>query len=307
MRRSLVVVLMGLVTLSCNSQTPKSPTAEDSSARFPVTVTAANGAVTISARPQRIVSLSATSTEMLFSMEAGEQVVAVDDQSNYPPDAPKTKLSGYQPNIEAIAAYQPDLVVFTGDVKGFEASLEKLKIVALWLPAAKDLDEVYSQIEQLGMATGHPASARALIKKMRTDIDEIVASAPKFDTAPTFYHELDSTHFSATSSTFIGKVYSLLGLRNIADPADNKASGYPQLSAEYVIKSNPELIFLADTKCCGQTAETVAKRPGWSTIAAVKAGHVVELDDDIASRWGPRIVDFLRVVVDSLEELDKAA
>lgn len=308
MRRSLVVVLLGLVTLSCSSQTTfKTPAAEDSSASFPVTLTAANGTVTVSARPQRIVSLSATSTEMLFAIDADEQVVAVDDQSNYPPEVPKTKLSGYQPNTEAIAAYQPDLVVFAGDVKGFEASLSSLRIAALRLPAAKDLDEVYSQIEQLGKATGHPASARALIDKMRIDIGQIAASAPKFDTPPTFYHELDSTHFSVTSSTFIGKVYSLLGLRNIADPADKKATGYPQLSAEFIIQADPDLIFLADTKGGAQSKASVAKRPGWDKITAVESGHVIELDDDIASRWGPRIVDFLRIVAGSLEELEKAA
>lgn len=307
MRRSLVVALLCLVSVSCSTQAVKTPSAQDSSASFPVTVTAANGAVTISARPQRIVSLSPTSTEMLFAVDAGKQVVAVDDQSNYPPQAPKTKLSGYQPNVEAIAGYQPDLVVFTGDVKGFESSLAKLQIVALRLPAAKDLDEAYAQIEQLGKATGHPATAAALIDRMRKDVARIVAAAPKLDSAPTFYHELDNTYYSVTSNTFIGKVYSLLGLRNIADPADKQATGYPQLSAEYIIQADPDLIFLADTKCCQQSAATLAKRAGWSDIAAVEGGHVVELDDDVASRWGPRIVDLLRVVADSLEKLENAA
>lgn len=307
MRRSLVVVLLALVSVACNSQATKSPSAQDSSAAFPVTVTAANGAIMVGARPQRVVSLSATSTEMLFAIDAGKQVVAVDDQSNYPPEAPKTTLSGYQPNVEAIAGYRPDLVVLAGDVKGLEASLAKLKIVTLQLPAAKDLDEVYSQIEQLGKATGHPASAAALIGRMRTDIDRIVASAPKLDSAPTFYHELDNTYFSVTSTTFIGTVYSLLGLRNIADAADKKATGYPQLSGEYIIQADPDLIFLADTKCCQQSPATVAKRAGWNKLAAVKSGHVIELDDDIVSRWGPRIVDFLRIVAGSLERLEKAA
>lgn len=308
MRRSLVAALLCLVSVSCSSQTPtKSLTSQDASASFPVTLNVANGPVTISARPQRIVSLSATATEMLFAIDADAQVVAVDEQSNFPPEAPKTKLSGYQPNTEALARYQPDLVVLSGDVKGFEASLRKLKIAVLRQPAAKDLEEVYTQIEQLGKATGHPASAAALIENMRRDIEQIASAAPKLDTAPTYYHELDSTHFSVTSSTFIGKVYSLLGLRNIADPADNKAGGYPQLSAEFIIDADPDFIFLADTKCCDQTRTTVAKRPGWSRLTAVKSGRVVELDDDIASRWGPRIVDFLRTVADSLEDFETAA
>jgi iron complex transport system substrate-binding protein len=99
-----------------------------------------------------------------------------------------------------------------------------------------------------------------------------------------------------TSSTFIGRIYALLGLRNVADAVGADSSDYPQLSPEYIIEANPDLIFLADTKCCRQSAATVATRPGWDRIAAVRHGNVVELDDDIASRWGPRIVDLVRAV-----------
>jgi iron complex transport system substrate-binding protein len=142
---------------------------------------------------------------------------------------------------------------------------------------------------------------------MRTDIDEIVASIPPFDEPPTYFHELDDGFFTVTSNTFIGEVYSMLGLENIADKAPNSASGYPQLSVEYIVKANPDLIFLADTKCCNQSAATVEKRAGWDQIAAVRNGGVVELDDDVASRWGPRVVDFLRTVADEVAELEDAA
>ena len=135
---------------------------------------------------------------------------------------------------------------------------------------------------------------------MHGDIDGIVKSLPARDVPLTYYHELDPTYFSATSKTFIGQVYSLLGLKNIADPADTDGSGYPQLSAEAIIAANPDLVFLADTKCCQQTAQTVAARPGWNVITAVKDGGVVPLDDDIASRWGPRIVDYLRSVAEAV-------
>ena len=97
-----------------------------------------------------------------------------------------------------------------------------------------------------------------------------------------------------TSSTFIGQLYSMVGLENIADEAKGAAGGYPQLSAEYIIDADPDLIFLADTKCCGQSPATVADRPGWDRIEAVERGNVIPLDDDVASRWGPRIVEYLR-------------
>jgi iron complex transport system substrate-binding protein len=174
-------------------------------------------------------------------------------------------------------------------------------------PAAKTLDDTYAQIEQLGDATGNVKKAADLVASMKSRITAILASLPKFASPPTYYHELDNTYFTATSKTFIGSIYGLLGLKNIADPADKKASGYPQLSAEYIIQANPQIIFLADTKCCGQSAETVAKRPGWNQITAVRDGHVIPLDDDVASRWGPRIVDFLQTVANALMQLKQAA
>jgi iron complex transport system substrate-binding protein len=236
--------------------------------------------------PERIVSLSPTATEMLFAIGAGALVVAVDDQSNHPADAPVTDLSGYTPNVEAIAGYEPDLVVLSGDTDDVVAQLEALDIDTLILPAATALDDMYAQIEQLGAATGHIADAAAPL---------------------TYYHELDNTVYSVTSSTFIGALYSLAGLENIADPADSSSSGYPQLSAEFLVDADPDIIFLADTKCCGETAATFGARPGFDELSAVENGAVVELDDDIASRWGPRTADLLETIVDALENLPESA
>jgi iron complex transport system substrate-binding protein len=251
-------------------------------------------------KPQRIVSMSPTATEMLFAIGAGGQVVAVDSNSNYPREAPKTDLSAYQPNIEAIAGYKPDLVVYSDDPGELAAGLSKLNIPALQQPAATKLDDTYAQLEQLGKATGHEAEAGRLAATMRAEIEEI-AGADRPERPLTYYHELDKNLYTATSKTFIGQLYSQLGMENIADEADKEATGYPQLSAEHVIKADPDLIFLADTKCCGQSARTVAARDGWDQITAVKTGGVVELDDDVASRWGPRVVDFLKVVAAKVE------
>jgi cobalamin transport system substrate-binding protein len=266
-------------------------------ATFPVTVEGASGkALTITSRPERIVSLSPTATEMLYAIGAGDQVEAVDDQSNFPPQAPRTKLSGFQPNVEAIAGYRPDLVLLSNDEQDVVAGLDRLSIPTLLLPAAQKLDDTYGQIELVGKATGHRSEAAATVTKMNADIDAIAAGIPERAAPLTYYHELDDTLFSVTSQTFIGQIYSLVGLKNIADKADKEGSGYPQLSPEYLVKADPDLIFLADTKCCGQSAQTLAKRSGFANLAAVKNGTVIPLDDDIASRWGPRVVDFLRTV-----------
>ncbi|CAN5789123.1 ABC transporter substrate-binding protein [soil metagenome] len=283
------------------------PAAQGSETAFPVTVTAANGDVTIPEQPTAIVSLSPTATEMLFAIDAGDQVAGVDDFSNYPSEAPTTDLSAFEPNVEAIAGYEPDLVVATDDGGELANALGELDIPVIVHPAAATFDDAYGQIEQLGTATGHGAQADALVEQMRTDIDKLVADVPETDEPLTYYHELDDTYYSVTSDTFIGQVYDLLGLRNIADEAGDDAGGYPQLSEEFIVDADPDLIFLADTKCCGQTAAMVAERPGWDKIAAVREDAVVELDDDIASRWGPRIVELVRTVADAVAARSGAA
>ena len=249
---------------------------------------------------QRIVSISPTGTEILFAIGAGERVVAVDDFSYYPPEAPVTDLSGWQPNVEAIASYDPDLVVMGSD-GDIEANLESLGIAVLGINAPATFDEVYVQIAQFGETTEQVDEATALISEMRSQIDALIDAAPDAS-GLTYYHELTDGLYSVTSSTFIGQVYSLFGLHNIADPADSDGSsyGYPQLSDEYIVDADPDLIFLADTLCCGQNAETVAARTGWDLLSAVQNGRVVELNDDIVSRWGPRLVEFIAAISDAI-------
>lgn len=273
---------------------------------FPVTIKTANGSFTVAHRPVRIVSLSPSATEDLFAVGAGKQVVAVDSYSTYPPNAPKTKLSAYTPNAEAIAKYRPDLVVISNDMNHIVAQLGKLHIPVLLEPAAANLAQVYDEIEQIGTVTGHQPGARTVVAKMKRQVKTIVSSVPKPAKPLTVYHELDQTYYSVTSHTFIGQMYTLLGIENIADKA-GASIDYPQLSAEYIIASNPDLIVLADTVCCGQTRATVAARPGWSTIAAVKRHEVVAVNDSIASEWGPRVVLFLKAVASAVKTLEAQA
>jgi iron complex transport system substrate-binding protein len=237
---------------------------------------------------------------MLFGIGAGDQVVAVDDQSDYPASVPTTDLSGFEPNIEAIVSYAPDLVVLAGDAGGVVKGLGKLDVPVLVQPAAATIDDTYHQIEQLGAATGNADEAADVVAQMRSHVEEIVASAPD-GAGTTVYHELDDTYYSVTSDTFIGQVYAMFGVENIADEAKGAGSGYPQLSSEYIVDRDPTLIVLADGECCGQSAATVAERPGWGDLTAVRTGSVIAIDDDVASRWGPRVVEFMREVADGLQ------
>jgi iron complex transport system substrate-binding protein len=274
-----------------------------SAAPFPATVTAGNGKVTVSKRPVRIVSLSPTATETLFALGAGSQVVAVDDQSDYPKSAPKTGLSGYTPNVEAIAGYRPDLVVVAADPKDLVSALTRLGIPVLYHKPASTIPGAYQQIRQLGTVTGRGPQAARVVARMKARIAAIVAKRKPSAQGLSVYHELDPSFFSATSGTFVGRVYALFGLKNVADAAPG-GSDYPQLSPEFIVASNPELVVLADSICCGQTAATVASRPGWTGIKAVRSRSIVRVDDSVASRWGPRLVDFVRAVGTALRRLE---
>ena len=270
-------------------------------ADFPVTLTADNGEVTIEEQPAAIISMSPTATETLFAIGAGDQVEAVDDNSNYPAEAPITDLSAFTPNAEAIVAYEPDLVVLSDDQNGIVDALGSLDVPVLLLESAEDLDDAYAQMELLGEATGHADEAADVVADVRDRIEAAVDSVPADAAGQKVFHELGPELYSADSSTFIGSIYSLLGLENIADGAPDASGGYPQLSAEYVVEQAPDLIVLADTKCCDQSAATVAQRPAFDAVPAVVDGRVVEADDDVASRWGPRIADFAETVAEVLQ------
>jgi iron complex transport system substrate-binding protein len=286
--------------------TASTTTSPAAAAAFPVTVTAENGAVTVKSRPGRIVSLSPTATEDLYAVGAGPQVVAVDSDSDYPASAPVTKLSGLTPNVEAIAKYNPALVIASQNSNGLVSGLGKLGVPVLIEPAAAALADAYAQIEQIGQATGHAAQATRTVTSMKAQIAADVKQAGSSHADLTYYWELsNSPYYSATSKTFIGQIVGLFGLKNIADAADKASDGgYPELSEEYIVTAKPQIIFLADNQPAdgGQSPAVVAARPGWSAIPAVKDHEVIALNDDIASRWGPRVPQLVEEIALAVEK-----
>ncbi len=271
-----------------------SVTADDEAATptYPLDIEGLNGTTTIESRPERIVSLSPSATEMLFAIGAGDQVVAVDSLSTFPPETPVTDLSAFEPNLEAISAFEPDLVIVSFDPENaLTDAFGLLGVPVLLQGSALTVDDTYDQITQLGLVTDHASEAASENEKIRTRIDAAVASVEQRTGEPVrIYHELDDTFFSVSSASFVGDVYRRLGFENVADPADPDGYGYPQVTPELLIEADPTLIVITDQ--VGYGIDDVAVRPGWDVITAVKTGNIVQVDADIASRWGPRVADF---------------
>lgn len=285
--KRLTAFLVSMLMVACSS---------------PITVESDAGQLTLDERPDRIVSLSATHTEILYAIGAADLIVATDLTSNYPPEAETTaKVDAFNFNVEEIAAVEPDLVITAFDFQGEVAALEAIGIPVLLLVPASDLSDAYDQIEILGDVTDRRSEAADLVSSMQTQIDEVVSSTSAG--ALTMFHEVDNTLFTATSSTFLGDIYRLFGLSNIADAVpDEFGSGYVQISEEYLFSEDPDLIFLGDASF-GENLDTVAARPGWDTLTAVQTGAVFELDGDIAGRWGPRTVDLVEEIATAIESV----
>ena len=294
MRRfASLVLVVALVAAACgddDTTTTNAPVTTGTVTGFPVTV---NG-VTIPERPERIVSASGAHTEILYAVGAGDQIAATDTFSDFPAEALETeKIDGFNISVEAVAALDPDLVILFFDPGDVVSGLAELGIPTLLFDAPATLDDAFAQWLAVGTATGNLAAAELLVGEADKAITEIVSSVAVPDEPITYYFELDPSGFSVTTDSFVGSLLGLLGMESIADAT---GTAFPQLSSEFIVEADPDWIVLADTVCCAVDATTLAERPGWGTMSALTSGQVVELDDSVASRWGPRIVELVREV-----------
>ncbi len=293
-----LVALLALAALACNgddSGPAATPTAVQeavaapSPAVFPVTVTDSNGKqLVFDSPPESIVALAPSFVEVLFAIAAGDAVVAVDENTDFPPEAAaKTKLSGYQPSVEGIAALEPDLVIIFFDPGGLEQALEGLGIPVLFLVSPQSVEGVFDEMLLLGRVTGHADDAEQLIDGMRESIDAITAKLADVQEGPRVFHEIGPELYTASDEDFVGDLYTILKAQNIAAGAGL----FPQLTEEAVIAADPEVIILADMPTV--TPEEVKARPGWDSLSAVQNDRVFAVDPDLVSRQGPRLVDGL--------------
>ena len=293
--KAVIAIAVSVATAAALSpfSTPEasaSPPARATSETFPVTITSGSGKVTLTAQPTRILCLSASATQMLYSMGAGKQVVGVDKYSTWPPGTPRTKFTGFEKNAEDYLYLHPDLVIFAFSEGTLVKQLQLLHIPVLVLPPANNFAGVYNQVNELGLATGHIAAAKRLDTSLASYVAASVRKAGKDGRGASYYIELSPDYYTATSQTFIGAEFSLFGMRDIANAA-GRGTAYPQISAEYLLKADPDYVFLADTVCCHETPAIFSHRPAFSLLSAVKQHHVFGVNDSVASEWGPHTIE----------------
>jgi iron complex transport system substrate-binding protein len=290
----LIIALAGCA--GAQSPEPTEPVATETPEPVSV-VDDAGRTVEIAETPQRLVSLAPSNTEILFALGLGDKVVGVTDFCNYPEEAKSIEQVGtyFEPNIEKIFSLSPDLVLAITGLPEVIAKLEELGIPALILDPS-DLEAVLADIQLVGKATGAEKEAEALVSEMRERIAVVTEKAGEVKERPRVFCEIDATDpskpWASGSGSFMDAMIRLSGGANVAADAE---SPWPQLSAEEIIDKDPDIIILADAKY-GVTVESVGERPGWEVITAVKEGAIYDIDDDLISRPGPRIVDGLEAV-----------
>ncbi len=285
---------------------PPTPTAVPTPAAYPLTIVDGLGReVTIVARPERIVSLAPSNSEILFAVGAGDQVVGVTKYCNYPPEACEGKeivggFSAKSLSVEKILSLEPDLVFSAGGIhQPVIEALEQAGVPVVALTAST-FDDVYANIELVGRLTGHPEEAAQVVAQMKERVSAVtaaVAAVPQEKRLRVFWETWDEPLMTAGPSTFIGQMIELAGGVNIFSDV---TEDYPQISAEEVVKRNPAVILGSDSHGDKLTVEQVAQRPGWDQIDAVREGRIHLINGDIVSRPGPRLAEGLEAIARAL-------
>ncbi len=294
LRKTLLLTLLLVLLTACAPQATPTATA--------LTFTDGLGReISLNGPAQRVVSLAPSNTEILFAIGASPQVVGRDQLSDYPAEAANLTDIG-SPfealNTELIVSLEPDLVL-AAQINTAEQvkQLEDLGLTVYYLKNPVTLEEMYGNLETVAQLTDHEAEAAALIESLKARVAAVDEKIAPISSRPNVFYEMDGTDpakpWTAGKGTFITQLIDRAGGYNIAADIE----GYPQVSLEQVVAADPAFIILGDARY-GVTPESIAKRPGWENLTAVKNGNVVPFNDDLVSRPGPRLVD-------ALEELAK--
>ena len=284
---TLVAVLL-LTLAACGGAVSVTPSPSVTASPFPASLTDfQNRAVTVPARPERLVSIGPSITAFLFALGAGPRVVGVDDFSDEPAEAAtREHVGGIKVNFEKVVSLKPDLVF---SVKFSDGTIEKLQSASLNVLVVdpQSVSDVAKTAALLGKAVG--ADGEGLARSIQQRVDAVKAKTAGVATRPRVYHEIDASDpakiFTVGPGSYINDLIDIAGGVNIAARA---ASAYPQLSAEEILRSDPEVIVLAASDYSAKPSQ-VAARQGWSVIAAVKSGRIITIEPNLINRPGPRV------------------
>ena len=262
---------------------------------YPLTVPSLDGrSLTLTRAPERIVSLSPGHTEILFAIGAGEKLVGADRFSDFPEAAKALpKIDYSNPNLEALVALRPDLVIASGRQRMLLPAFEQAGLKVLLVEEPGSVAGVLERIRLLGQVTDHVPQAEDLAARLQERVTAVTEKVKEITAGPRVYHEIDPKLYSAAPNSFIGNLYVLLKAQNIAQSG---TSPFPQLTAEAIIQADPEVILLGDGRLPGGAPDEVKRRAGWGVISAVKSNRVYPVEDNLVSRPGPRVVDGLEQV-----------
>lgn len=269
---------------------------------FPVTITdAMEEEVVIEAKPQKIVSLIPSNTEIAFALGLGEEIVGVSEYDNYPEEVnEKEKIGGMEMNVEKIISLAPDLVLaHASSAHNSAEGLQQLRdsgIAVIVVNDAANFDEVYASIEMIAKATGEQEQAREIIDGMKSKIEEIQEKTANITEKKSVIVEVFPEPISVVgSNTFMDEMLQIINAEN----AVGDLEGWPTLDAESFIERNPDVIITTYGFYTENAVESVLEREGWQDVTAIKERQVFDVHSDMVTRSGPRLAE-------GVEELAKA-
>ncbi|MFH7818078.1 ABC transporter substrate-binding protein [Neobacillus thermocopriae] len=270
---------------------------------FPVSMKdASDQVVKIEKKPEKIVSLIPSNTEIAFALGLGDEVVGVSDFDNYPEEAAKKeKIGGTEINLEKIISLKPDLVLaHASTALNSEAALQQLKdvgIPVLVVNDAQNFEHVYDSIKMIGKATGESENAEKLIADMKKRLADLKTKVAEIKEKKKVLIEVSPAPeiYTTGNNTFMNEMLSWINAENIA--ADQE--GWIKMDQEAMIQKNPDVIITTYGYYVENSAEQVLSRKGWENVTAIKNKQVIDIHSDRVTRSGPRIVE-------GVEDLAKA-
>lgn len=297
---SLILVLAALLSACTAAPTAvATPNATPTAASLTFT-DGLNRSVTLNSPAQRIVSLAPSTTEMLFAIGAGAQVVGRDSFSNYPESVSSLTDVGGSSGVysyETITSLHPDLVV-AAEINTADQvkALENLGLTVYYIANPVDFTDLFDEMVTLGKLSGHASEAQTATDALAKRVAAVKATVANAASQPLVFYEIDGTDpsnpWTIGPGSFMDQMITTAGGKNVG--AD-LTSQWAQISIEDLLVKSPDLILLGDGNY-GVTVDQVAARTGWDKLTAVQQGHVYTFNDDLVSRAGPRMVDGLEAL-----------